>query len=156
MKNSKALVIVSSSEQQTEALGKAVGEKAFAGLVVALTGDLGSGKTVFARGMARGLGIDYAPITSPSFVLVNRYDGRLPFFHIDLYRLEDAFEVHELGIDDMIREGVLAVEWAEKFDGVLPEERMSVRLEFVSDTERRITIAARGERELEILWSLKG
>jgi len=149
------LAVVSGSEAETEGLGRAIGEGAFAGLVVALVGELGSGKTVFARGMARGLGIDYAPVTSPSFVIVNSYKGRLPFFHIDFYRLEHISEAYELGLDEMAAEGVVAIEWADKFKEVLPDGHIEVDLKFAGETGREITITARGADEREILNHLE-
>lgn len=141
----------SNSESETENLGRLIGENAYVGLVVALIGELGSGKTVFARGLARGLEIDYAPITSPTFVIVNRYEGRLPFFHVDFYRLERSSEVVELGLDEMLKEGVVAIEWADKFIDVLPNEFVKIDFRFVSETKRTISLTARGVKAIKIL-----
>ena len=151
MSKTDRFTIISGSERETERIGRAIGEAAFAGLVVALRGELGSGKTVLVRGLARGLGIDYAPITSPSFVIVNRYDGRLPLFHIDFYRLEHMSEAYELGLDEMASEGVVAIEWADRFADVVPSEHIEIDLEIAGETERRITIAAHGTGEREVL-----
>lgn len=144
---------ISKSEEETENLGRLIGKSAYVGLVVALVGELGSGKTVFARGLARGLGIDYAPVTSPTFVIVNRYDGRLPFFHVDFYRLERLSEMDELGLDEMAKEGVVVIEWADRFADALPAELLKVDFKFVSESEtkRDISLIAFGANAIKIL-----
>jgi len=146
--------LTSGSERETESLGKLVGENAYSGLVVALIGELGSGKTVFARGIARGCGIDYAPVTSPTFVIVNRYGGRIIFFHVDFYRLTHQSEVDELGLDEMIKEGTVAIEWADRFIEVLPDELLKVEFKTVFETQRQIYLTAYGTNAFKILNQL--
>ncbi len=112
----------------------------FAGTeVVLLIGELGAGKTVFAKGLAAGAGVaDPNRVSSPSFTLVNVYEGRHRVFHIDLYRLERASEIADLGWEDMLGQGIVVVEWAEKL--TFPVEGIRVRIEPAGDDERRITI----------------
>jgi len=128
-------------------LGRIGGELLRPGSVVALMGDLGTGKTVFVKGVAQGLGVaDDQEITSPSFVLVNEYSGRLPVYHVDLYRLHHAREVEDLGWEELISSpGVTLIEWAEKVLPLLPPERMEVHFEWVNARERNLTLVGRGE-----------
>src|SRR5687768_6275295 len=105
--------ITTHSEGQTAAAGRDLAGRLSAGSVVLLFGDLGAGKTAFVRGLAEGLGISGGEVSSPTFTLMQEYrGGRLPLFHVDLYRLNDAREIEELGLDDTTAEGVLAIEWA--------------------------------------------
>ena len=141
------------SPLETEALGESWGRAAQRGLVLALSGDLGAGKTQLVKGLARGLGIT-AGVHSPTFTLVNEYDGgRLKLFHLDLYRLETAGQIHAAGLEEYLHpEGVTVIEWAERWLG--NEHRTSnterptsdsskhvrrVRIEILSETERRIS-----------------
>jgi len=128
-------------------LGRIGGELLRPGSVVALMGDLGTGKTVFVKGVAQGLGVaDDQEITSPSFVLVNEYSGRLPLYHVDLYRLHHAWEVEDLGWEELISPpGVALIEWAEKVLPLLPPERMEVHFEWVNARDRKLTLGGRGE-----------
>jgi tRNA threonylcarbamoyladenosine biosynthesis protein TsaE len=135
---------ISHSPAETEALGEAWGREAPRGLVIALSGDLGAGKTQLVRGLARGLGCT-ARVHSPTFTLVNVYDGgRLPLFHLDLYRLETPDQIHGAGVDEYLQpDGVAVIEWAER---MLREQPTSgaeihvrqVKIEIVNDTTRRI------------------
>jgi tRNA threonylcarbamoyladenosine biosynthesis protein TsaE len=107
--------------------------------VVLLIGELGAGKTVFAKGIASGAGVaDPSRVSSPSFTLVNVYQGRHPVYHIDLYRLERETEIADLGWEDMLGRGIVVVEWAEKL--IFPVDGIVVRIESSGDDERRITI----------------
>ena len=126
------------------ALGKSIAEKAAPGDIIALTGDLGTGKTVFTKGIARGLGID-EPVSSPTFTIVSEYrSGRMPLFHFDVYRIGDPEEMDEVGLDDYLSNGGLSlIEWAELIRDMLPPETVWVTIE--KDLEngfdfRRITI----------------
>ena len=133
---------VTNSEQETEALGRRLGERLTAPCVVAFTGDLGAGKTAFTRGLARGLGVTDR-VTSPTFTIVNEYEGgRLPLFHFDLYRLSSADELFDIGWDDYLaRGGVCAVEWSENIAGALEEGCVRVDIRRGGwDGQRRITI----------------
>ena len=110
--------ITTHSESETAALGRELGATLSAGDVVLLVGDLGAGKTAFVRGLAEGLGVHRDEVSSPTFTLVQEYrGGRLPLFHVDLYRLDDPRELDDLGLDEIAEDGVLAIEWAEKLTG---------------------------------------
>ena len=136
--------VVSRSAEDTQAIGRAIGAALTESSIVLLMGRLGAGKTTLTQGIAAGLGVD-AYTKSPSFVLVNEYEGRLPLFHMDLYRIDDAREAWNLGLDDYLsRGGVLAVEWADRAASVFPDDRLEIRIEYVSDSERRLSLAALG------------
>ena len=108
-------ILTTTSEAQTAAAGRDLARTLAAGSVVLLFGDLGAGKTAFVRWLAEGLGIDPAEVSSPTFTLIQEYrGGRIPLFHADLYRLNDAREVEELGLEEIAEDGVLAIEWSEK------------------------------------------
>lgn len=132
----------SHSPAETESLGETWGREAQPGLVIALSGDLGAGKTQLVKGIARGLGVT-SRIHSPTFTLVNQYSGgRLPLFHLDLYRLETPEQILSAGLEEYLRpDGVAVIEWAER----MPEEDWRtvhvrrVKLEVIGETERRIT-----------------
>lgn len=133
---------ISHSPEETQRLGEECGRAAVPGLVVALTGDLGAGKTQWTKGFARGMGIT-GRVLSPTFALINVHrGGRLPFYHIDLYRLGSPEEVLTAGLEDYLRpDGVTVVEWAEHWFGQTPAAAnlMRVRFETLSETERKIT-----------------
>ncbi len=142
------MVIETRSPEETFETGKKLGEKAVPGQVFTLMGDLGVGKTVFTQGLARGLGIQ-EPVSSPTFTIVQVYEeGRLPFYHFDVYRIGDVEEMDEVGFDDYIMgEGVSLIEWADLIKEILPEKRTEVRIE--KDLEqgfdyRKITIRELG------------
>ncbi|MCA9571339.1 MAG: tRNA (adenosine(37)-N6)-threonylcarbamoyltransferase complex ATPase subunit type 1 TsaE [Myxococcales bacterium] len=134
----------------TDALGRRLGALAEPGQVVALVGDLGAGKSALARGIARGLGLTER-IPSPTFVIANTYtDGRIPFHHLDLYRLGDPDELEQLGLDELIAEGVSAVEWADLFPEILPDDHLELRI--VQEGEgRRVEATPHGPRS-RALW----
>ena len=130
----------SRSEQDTAAIGRELGATLAAGDVVLLHGDLGAGKTAFVRGLAAGLGVDAQEVSSPTFTLVQEYrGGRLPLFHVDLYRLNDPREIDDLGLDEIAEDGVLAIEWAERHPRP-PRGVVRVRIEHAGEMERRIVI----------------
>ena len=137
---------VSHSERETEDIGAALARTLQPGDVIALRGGLGMGKTAFVRGLARGLGYP-GRVTSPTFALVNEYEGgRLPLFHFDLYRLDGAGELYDLGWDEyQERGGVCAVEWSERADELFPPDTITVTLERVpdSDASRRVIITGK-------------
>jgi len=126
------------SPEETERLGFELGMSINEPVVIALRGDLGVGKTVFARGIAKGLGVDER-ISSPSFVIMKNYKGRLPVYHIDLYRVFSSEDVPF--IEDIMNSGaVVIIEWAERILDVLPEERIDVRIEIAGENRRRVWI----------------
>jgi tRNA threonylcarbamoyladenosine biosynthesis protein TsaE len=138
--------LISESPEETQRFGEHLGRLAQPGDLFLLVGSLGTGKTCLTQGIAWGLGIEgYA--TSPSFVVINQYRGRLPLYHIDLYRLDRIEEVIELGLDDYLYgEGVSVVEWAEKALAVLPKEHLLIEMSFISDTSRNLDLKPSGHR----------
>jgi tRNA threonylcarbamoyladenosine biosynthesis protein TsaE len=138
----------STSATQTRAIGAAIASVAEAGDVVVLTGDLGTGKTVVAQGIAAALGVD-EPVVSPTFTLMREYEGRLPVRHLDVYRLDHVQEAIDLGLEELLDDGVVLVEWGEGVREVLPAERLEVALALLppgeaDDDARRIEIAGVG------------
>ena len=144
----------SRSPEQTQLLGKHLGELAQVGDIFLLIGHLGSGKTCLTQGIAWGLGIEeYA--FSPSFVIVREHYGRLPLYHIDFYRLDRIEEIMDLGLDEYLYgDGVCVIEWADKGIALLPRENLTIRLSYISDTERSIRLQPRGKRYSELLKAL--
>lgn len=136
----------------TEAVGRALGPLLFPGAVIALVGPLGAGKTHFTRAVAEGLGVrNPNVVTSPTFVLIQEYAGRLPVYHFDAYRLPGAREFAELGADEYLYgDGVCLIEWADKVPAALPADVLEVRLEVVGVDRRRMTVAPRGVRSDEL------
>jgi tRNA threonylcarbamoyladenosine biosynthesis protein TsaE len=137
---------VSSSPGATEGIAREIAEVLQAGDVVVLTGDLGAGKTTFARGLADGLGV-VGPVVSPTFTLAREYRGRLPMLHVDLYRLDRAQEVIDLGLEDLADDdAVIVVEWGDIAAAYLPgDERLEVRIERgPGDDERAVTLTPLG------------
>ena len=138
------MIIETRSAEETYQLGIEIGQKAKKGQVYTLVGDLGVGKTVFTQGVAKGLEID-EPISSPTFTIVQVYDeGRLPFYHFDVYRIGDISEMDEIGFEDYVYgEGVSLIEWANLIEEILPEERIAITIEKDLDKGfdyRKITI----------------
>jgi len=149
-----SLELISHSPEQTQEFGASIGELCQPGDVFLLEGTLGAGKTCLTQGIAWGLGIkEHA--ASPSFVVVRELHGRLPLYHVDLYRLDQIEEIAELGLDDYLYgKGVCVVEWAEKGLSVLPSEHMLIQLSYLSDDERKLQLKPYGERNKEILAQL--
>lgn len=130
----------SKSEQETEALGARLARSLPDGAVVAMYGDLGAGKTAFVRGMARGMGLS-CRVSSPTFTIVNEYLGERELIHFDMYRLSGADELFEIGWEDYLSRGaVCAVEWSEKVRDAFFGDEVTVTIEKLGDTERKITI----------------
>ncbi len=135
-------VIATHDAAETRALARRLATVARAGDLVGLIGDLGAGKTQFAKGFAAGLGIE-GTVSSPTFVLMAEYAGRLPLFHLDLYRLDDAEDALGGGLlDERQLAGVVLVEWAERLGDALPAGRLDVLIDGTGDDERRITLRA--------------
>lgn len=133
-------VIVAATAEATEAVGEGLAAGLGPGDVVAVTGALGAGKTCFAQGLARGLGVTRTA-TSPTFVLVNQYRGRLPVHHVDVYRTGSLTEVLDLGLSELLDgDGVTVIEWADRIVPLLPARTIHVNIDGVGDEPRRITI----------------
>jgi tRNA threonylcarbamoyladenosine biosynthesis protein TsaE len=149
--------IKTNSEKQTRQLGRRIGQLAAGGLVIALFGDLGAGKTVFVQGLARGLRIpEDTPIASPTYTLINEYPGVFRFYHVDLYRISDAAELEEIGFSDIFSDdGVVAVEWAERCAQDLPEDRLEIHIEAAGGEYRTLTLHAGGQRSGDLLQALR-
>ena len=136
--------LLSQSPEATRTFASRLATVAEPGDVVCLWGELGAGKTVFAKGFGAGLGVD-ATISSPSFVLMGEYAGRLPMFHIDLYRLSSAREVVDAGLlDDRQAAGVVLIEWPDRLGEALPPERLDVHIDGGADEPRSLRLTARG------------
>ncbi len=149
------LEIISHSPEETQALGRKLGELAKEGDVLLLVGGLGAGKTCLVQGLARGLGIKEYTL-SPSFVIVRIYQGRLPLYHLDFYRLEEK-EVLDLGLEEYLSaQGITAVEWAERGRELWPPEYLLISLDFLSENQRRLRFEPRGKKYEERVEALKG
>ena len=137
-----AVSVTTTSPEATRALGAALGSVAEPGDLVCLWGDLGAGKTVVAKGFGAGLGVT-ATINSPTFVLMSEYDGRLPLFHLDLYRLDDARDAVAAGLlDERQADGVTLIEWAERLRDTLPAARLEITIDGSGDEPRAIRVRA--------------
>lgn len=149
--------VTSRSPEDTVELGAAVGRMATGRLIIALTGELGSGKTVFVQGLARGLSVPGEfMITSPSYTLVNEYPGNVPLFHADLYRLSSAMDIESTGLFDILEsDGVVAVEWAERIrQGDLSED-LVIRFHIGEDDTRLITLTGCGQTGMDLVRDLE-
>jgi len=149
--------ITTHSVTETQKLGQTLGAGIQQAVIIALTGDLGSGKTAFVQGLARGLDVsEKYYITSPTFTLVNEYPGRHPLFHVDLYRIEHAPELEEIGLDEILQEdAVIAIEWAERLSGETLSSHLALRLKMISENTRRIDIFAYGHQAGNLLKALE-
>ncbi|MFA5034763.1 MAG: tRNA (adenosine(37)-N6)-threonylcarbamoyltransferase complex ATPase subunit type 1 TsaE [Candidatus Margulisiibacteriota bacterium] len=130
------------SAAETVELGRQIGAFLLPNEVVALTGTLGAGKTTLIQGIAAGLGVkDY--VTSPTFIIINEYQGRLPLYHFDLYRLEDLGSIEELGVEEYFqRGGVCLIEWAERMTELLPAKRETIEIKLIDENEREICVSS--------------
>ena len=157
IQHSTAFTTVTRSAAQTRALGKRLGRLLKGSEIIGLTGELGSGKTSFARGVAEGLDVGVeAWIRSPTFTLINEYDGRLPMYHIDLYRIGSPRELEELNLRDyFFSGGVSVVEWFEHLPEREVDEWLQVNFEHSNGNERRLTFTAHGRQYEEIVAALK-
>ena len=146
------------SDGETMDLGRRLGEVLRRGDVIALVGELGSGKTWFAKGLGLGLGVSRdTVITSPSFSLLNEYEGRLTLYHMDAYRLENLSDFLSTGLDEYFYlDGVVALEWGDRWPEILPDLRLKVEFAIISDTSRRITFSGHHPRAVEIMKDMEG
>jgi tRNA threonylcarbamoyladenosine biosynthesis protein TsaE len=151
----KSFKLVTHSPEETGELGVRLGELAQPGDIYLLSGNLGAGKTCLTQGIVWGLGSqEYA--LSPTFVLMRELKGRLPLYHIDLYRLDRIEEISDLGLDDyLFGKGLCVIEWAEKGISILPAEHLLVKIDYLSDTERSFELTPCGKRYAKLLAQLK-
>jgi len=143
------------SVEETMDIGRKIGQKVSRGMTICLTGDLGTGKTHFAKGLAEGLGIK-DNITSPTFTIVNEYhEGRIPFYHFDVYRVNDIDEILQVGFEEYVYgQGVTLIEWADMIEAILPDEFIHVKIEKTqNENERIITLKSFG-RDYDFLEEL--
>jgi tRNA threonylcarbamoyladenosine biosynthesis protein TsaE len=138
------MIVATRSAPETEAVAAVVGAALAPRDLVVLAGDLGAGKTTFAKGLARGLGVD-GPVTSPTFTIVQEYDGPTRVAHVDIYRLRRVQEFHDLGVEELLEQRVVIVEWGDVIAPLLPSERLDVHLTIGDGIESRtISIVAHG------------
>jgi len=143
----KTQKFISKSPEETVDLGEHLARSLKKGDIVCFFGDLGSGKTTFIKGIAKGLKIGPTKINSPTFVLMNAYQGRLPLFHFDLYRLGDIEGISSIGADEFLYgNGVSVVEWADRFGSLMPDEYLRIDLNHKKANERVIKLSAKGHR----------
>jgi len=152
----KALTIITESDLDTIRVGQEIGRLLLEGDVVGLVGELGTGKTWLTKGIALGLGVNPKTIvTSPSFTLVNEYQGRVALFHMDVYRLGSRDEALSAGIEENIHSGaVIVLEWADRWPEILPEHTLMVELFILDDHRRTITLSGRHARSIDFLDEL--
>lgn len=151
----KTYTVISHSPDSTKKIGEEIGQRIHAGSLIALCGDLGTGKTVFAQGIALGLEVE-TNVTSPTFIIINEHEGRYPFYHIDTYRLLSSDDMRNLGYEEYFYgDGVTVVEWAQKIEDLLPEEYLRVELEALGESHRKITLIPFGEKYVDIIEDLK-
>jgi tRNA threonylcarbamoyladenosine biosynthesis protein TsaE len=144
------------SRTATEAFGRTIGRMLTGGETLALSGELGAGKTALVRGIAAGLGMPPNQVTSPTFVLIHEYQGRLPLIHMDLYRLQSAAEAEGIGLQEYFSgKTVTAIEWADKFPELLPSDRLELTLQHKTPTTRTARMLAHGPRARTLLTALK-
>ncbi|HBP87715.1 MAG TPA: tRNA (adenosine(37)-N6)-threonylcarbamoyltransferase complex ATPase subunit type 1 TsaE [Nitrospiraceae bacterium] len=146
------------SAQETIKFGKLLGQQFTGGDVLALTGDLGTGKTVLTCGIALGLGIPMDQVSSPTFTLIQEYPGAFPLIHVDLYRLERPSEISTLGLEEYFTSHtIVLIEWAERFPQILPPDHMAIRLEY-GETEniRLIHVSGTGPRSMRMVARMQG
>ena len=147
--------IHSSSSEQTQKTAAQLAKHLFPGAILCLKGDLGSGKTTFVKGLAKGLGLSSKKVNSPTFVLMNIYEGKRPMYHFDLYRLDTPEAISVIGYEEFLYgEGVAVVEWSEKLGPLTPKEYLEISFKHVSENERGLKFSASGEKYKNILKKL--
>ena len=149
------LTCITQSPEETAHLAGTIGKIIHEGTVICLDGELGVGKTLFVRALARTLGVE-SDVTSPTFNLMNIYEAACPIVHFDLYRIESEEELEDIGFYEYVdaTEGIVLIEWAEKFPEALPEDRLEVRIDALDGEERQFIFAAEGEKSTALLEEL--
>lgn len=150
------LTCVTHSPEETAHLAGTIGKIIREGTVICLDGELGVGKTLFVRAVARTLGVE-SDVTSPTFNLMNIYEAACPIVHFDLYRITSEEELEDIGFYEYAEatEGIVLIEWAEKFPDAMPADHLSVRIEALNDEERQFTFVAKGKKSRALLEELK-
>jgi len=157
MSGKAQLELITRGEAQTEAIGRAIEKMAAAGDLIGLVGQLGAGKTRMIKGIAAGLGLNSRQITSPTFVLIKEYEGRLRLFHVDAYRLSGGKELESMGFEEIAGQGGLTVvEWADHVADCLPADRLTVTLEIIGPQKRQIRISSEGTVSESLLERIRG
>ena len=153
----KNILITTRSAAQTRKLGQALGAGINQPVIIALSGGLGSGKTAFIQGLARGLDVsEKYYITSPTFTLINEYPGRHPLFHVDLYRIEHLAELEEIGLEEVLcKDAVIAIEWAERLSSEPLSSHLKLNLKIISENVRQIEMFAYGHPAVSLLKNLE-
>lgn len=151
------ITLISRSAEDTQSIGKIIGENLSNGDVVALIGELGSGKTCITQGIARGIGVpEEYQITSPTFTLINEYPGKTTLYHVDIYRLSGSQDLEDMGYEEYFySDGIIVIEWAEKIKELLPEECFYVYLRYLDENKRELKISGRRDKMEKILKKLK-
>lgn len=146
------ITVRSKSAADTMAIGKIIGAAAVGGDVIALVGDLGTGKTCLSQGIARGLDVpEVYPITSPTFTLINEYPGRVTLYHFDIYRLQGAQDLEDMGYEDYFYGGgVTVIEWAERIKDILPPETLFITMNYLGEHDREMILAGNKDRIRQI------
>lgn len=153
----KELAYLSTSDLETVEFGRKIAAFLREGDVLALIGELGSGKTWLTKGIALGLGVSpHMVVTSPSFALVNEYEGRCLLYHMDVYRLQSVSEFIDAGLEEYLYSGGVAVmEWADRWPEILPKEALNVNFSIIDDQQRKITLSGNHARAAEVIDSLR-
>jgi len=151
-----SLYIMSGSLTETQSLGEKIGRKLDSKFMIGLSGELGSGKTSFVQGLAKGLDVPESYyITSPTYSLIHEYPARIPLFHIDLYRIRTMYEIEETGLYEILdRFGIFAIEWPDFVINDLDEDFLSIHFEIIDDETRKISIKEHGKRSAELIIEL--
>jgi len=156
-KHDEPWLVAARHEDDTESLGRALGNALAQGGLVALIGPLGAGKTRLAQSIAAALGADRRTVNSPTFVLIQEYAAPVPIFHCDTYRLRSVDEFLDLGIDEMFQsEGVCLIEWADRVTPILPSDRLQIEIGVAGPTARNFLITALGSRSADLLEKARG
>jgi tRNA threonylcarbamoyladenosine biosynthesis protein TsaE len=151
-------IFLSNSPSATLTLGERIGERLRPGSILALTGELGCGKTLLTRGIGTGLGVPLRQVNSPTFVLVNEYRGRVPVFHMDMYQLGAASDAVDFGFFDYLaraQSGVMIIEWAEKITAVLPDDCLNIKFDILSARKRQLEFTTAGDNFTDLFEELK-
>ncbi len=152
----KTFSITTHSPQETQKIGERLAKKCRGGEILCLSGNLGAGKTTFVKGIARGLGIDQKTVNSPTFVIMNVYQGRLPLYHFDFYRLESHKDIAGIGYDEFLYgNGVAVIEWAERFGRLMPTDYLAIELSDAGEQIRVLKFMAHGNKYQDLIGGLR-